>query len=450
MTSKTSRRDFLKVSGGLVAGAAVAGCVAPVAPTAGDMEDSGPSSERVALRFLNKWGSGVRRELMNGFLDTWAEQRPDIGIIFEPVADFDRRMPILVAAGEWGDIMLFFDLQLSAFHEIAADLTPYFEASGTPFPGQEGSELIRIPDHVGYEPGKVKAVPFQLNIVMSGINKSLFEEAGVPMPWEHDHNGDKWWDWNDYREAACAISDLGEDIIGSNFSFGNIEQDGLVNWSVANGGQLIDVENKKGSWNTPEFIEGQKFAVDMICQDGCMMNVDDYQGQGQALGIYPWAAGVQGIASRGDLYWVNRSEHDLTQVAWVRSPNTGESAGLGSMHFHIVTTQSQHPAEAFEFMMYLANFENQKNIGLAGTAEPVNAGVWQDADYQATWGGPEAVEARLDALDNFIFTPQLPGVLEWFGEIKILWGEVLRCEASVEDQVVIVDQKTDEILGAHA
>ena len=45
----------------------------------------------------------MRRELMNGFRDTWAEQRPEIGIIFEPVADFDRRMPILVAAGEWGD-----------------------------------------------------------------------------------------------------------------------------------------------------------------------------------------------------------------------------------------------------------------------------------------------------------------------------------------------------------
>ena len=293
-------------------------------------------------------------------------------------------------------------------------------------------------------------MPFQLNIVMSGINKGLFKEAGVPMPWEHDHNGDKWWDWYDYREAACAINDLGEDIIGSNFSAGNIEQDGLVNWSVANGGQLIDIENKKGSWNTPEFIEGQKFAVDMICQDGCMLNVDDYQGQGQALGMYPWAAGIQGIASRGDLYWVNRSEHDLTQVAWVRSPNTGLSAGLGSMHFHIVTTQSQHPAEAFEFMMYLANFENQKNIGLAGTAEPINAGVWQDADYQATWGGPEAVEARLDALDNFIFTPQLPGVLEWFGEIKILWGDVLRCEASVEEQAIVVDQKTDEILAANS
>ena len=181
-----------------------------------------------------------------------------------------------------------------------------------------------------------------------------------------------------------------------------------------------------------------------------MLNVDDYQGLGQALGIYPWAAGVQGIASRGSGYWVSRSEADLTQVAWVRSPNTGQSAGLGSMHFHIVTTQSQHPAEAFEFITYLANFENQKNIALSGTAEPVNAGVWQDADYQATWGGPEAVEAYLDALDNFIFTPQLPGVLEWFGEIKILWGDVLRCEVSVEEQVAIVDQKTDEILAAHA
>ena len=95
MTGKSSRRDFLKVSGGLVAGAAVAGCVAPMPPAA-DGKAAAPSSERVALRFLNKWGSGVRRELMNGFLDNWAEQNPEIGIIFEPVADFDRRMPILV------------------------------------------------------------------------------------------------------------------------------------------------------------------------------------------------------------------------------------------------------------------------------------------------------------------------------------------------------------------
>ena len=56
MTSKTSRRNFLKVSGSLAAGAAVAGCVAPMAPTTTGMEDSGPTSERIALRFLNKWG----------------------------------------------------------------------------------------------------------------------------------------------------------------------------------------------------------------------------------------------------------------------------------------------------------------------------------------------------------------------------------------------------------
>ena len=141
MTSKTSRRDFLRVSGGLAAGAALAGCVAPVAPTAAGTGDSAdPSSERVALRFLNKWGSGAHRVLMNGFLDQWAEENPEIGIIFEPVADFDRRMPILVAAGEWGDIMLFNDLKLSAFHEIAADLTPYFEARGLPSPAKRAAK----------------------------------------------------------------------------------------------------------------------------------------------------------------------------------------------------------------------------------------------------------------------------------------------------------------------
>ena len=54
MASKSSRRSFLKVSGGLVAGAALAGCVAPAPPVASEGDSAGPSSERVALRFLNK------------------------------------------------------------------------------------------------------------------------------------------------------------------------------------------------------------------------------------------------------------------------------------------------------------------------------------------------------------------------------------------------------------
>jgi ABC-type glycerol-3-phosphate transport system substrate-binding protein len=270
------------------------------------------------------------------------------------------------------------------------------------------------------------------------------------MPWEHDHNGDKWWDWYDYQEAACAIQDLGDDIDGAMYSHGNVEQDGLAQWSVANGGQLIDVENKKGSWNTPEFIEGQKFAVDMICKDGCMLNVDDLQAVQSGLGVHPWPAGKLGICVYGALGFIRNSEEDLVKVASVRSPNTGKGAYLGSMHFHIVTKQSKYPRQAYEFMMYLASFDVQKANALSGTCDPINAKVWEDAELQALWGEPTAVEAMLDAYENFFFSPMVAGALEWFTEIKILWGEVLRCEKTVEEQVVVVDQKTTDILAAHA
>lgn len=457
-----TRRAFLRFVAGTAAMASLAACqpkivketavvekpVEKIVKETVVVEKAVPAKGRVMLRFLNKWGSGIRRTLIDGFLDEWAEKHPEIGIVFEPVADFDRRLPVLMAAGETADVMLFFQIQMSMFHHLTMDLTPFFENDPeVDFPGE--GDLMKVPEDVGWIEGKVKAIPFQFNMIASGINIDLFEKVGVPMPWEHDHDGDKWWNWDDYLEAAIAINELGDDIWGCTYSLSH--EQGLYNWTYSNGGKFMDLDKMVGTWNTPEVIEAQKFAVDMRCKYGCMMNPDEHSAMAASLGIDPFFAGKVGITDRCDLAPLRESGLNGCQVAWCRSPRTKKAAGVISCHFHVMSKDTPYPDEAWEFMKFLSSFESQKKIAMSGTCEPVRVSVWEDQEYQEGWpGNPVTAEARTDNLKNYGFTPNPRGYQEWKDEMNVLWGEVLRCEKTVEEQVVAVDKMTTELLRAHA
>src|SRR4029434_8083862 len=79
---------------------------------------------------------------------------------------------------------------------------------------------------------------YQGNVQGFWINVDLFEKAHVPMPWEYDHDGDKWWNWTDFLESAREIRGLGEDIYG--YMLTNRFEWGYLSWVLSNGGFWID------------------------------------------------------------------------------------------------------------------------------------------------------------------------------------------------------------------
>ena len=162
------------------------------------------------IRYTTDWYGGVRGDLTNQFLAKWKDEvHPDITIAYEPCPRVQDRLRVEFAAGTPPDVMLFAPELFASFADQLLVLDPFWEAA----PQEWKDDVLGI-DPSYYLDGHLLGVPFQHNIWSPMINVDLFEEAGVPMPWEYDHEGDKWWDWNDLVETARAIQALADDTYG--------------------------------------------------------------------------------------------------------------------------------------------------------------------------------------------------------------------------------------------
>lgn len=176
------------------------------------------------------YSDGNEGEVMQDLLNRFMADNPDITVVLDNVSyqTIKEQLPISLAAGEGPDIARVTDIKALAEHWL--DLTPYIKDPDywrTNFGAQldwmrpDGSDAI-----TGFMT--------QLTLVGGFANKTLFEQAGVPLP------GDKatWDDWVDAAAqvqqsqglaAAIAIDRSGHRISGPITSYGGnyIGPDGL-------------------------------------------------------------------------------------------------------------------------------------------------------------------------------------------------------------------------------
>jgi len=101
-------------------------------------------------------------------------------------------------------------------HGWAADLTPYLENYAF---ANDFNETLTAP--FNFE-GKLYAIPRYAYILTITLNKKLFEEKGVPVPTAD-------WSWDEFYEAATAVSDPDKGIAG--FAIMAKGTEGGWNWS---------------------------------------------------------------------------------------------------------------------------------------------------------------------------------------------------------------------------
>ena len=141
------------------------------------------------------YSDGVEGEVLQDLVDRFHKDHPDINVTVDNVAYqvIQEQLPIQLEAGQGPDIARVTNIKALSQHWL--DLTPYLKDPGywkTNFGGQfdwmrpDGSDII---------PGFMT----QLTITGGFANKTLFEQAGVPMP------GDKA-TWNDWVEAAQKVA----------------------------------------------------------------------------------------------------------------------------------------------------------------------------------------------------------------------------------------------------
>ncbi|MCC6457815.1 MAG: extracellular solute-binding protein [Caldilineaceae bacterium] len=301
VSSRLSRRNFLRISAGATATGFLVACT-PAAPaqqgtTATTSGEAAPSGDTTNLRFLTNHGE-ADQPLFKQVLEEFASREPNITIEHLDIAgeDFYTSVNTQGAAGQLPDVFYTrtFDVPVYASKQWTISLQPYADRD---------AEEVNVDDFWPAElaqmqwNGELYALPYDFSNVGIYYNKSMFDAAGVAYPTNDD------WNWNDLLQTALPFvkqeggefTGWGLDMYLWNWVFHGI----LFGW----GGQIWSEDFKTFLGDSPENLEALQWFVDAR-EQGL------YPESGAApQGVNPFAAGLVPMAFQGS--WATVSLRDL-------------------------------------------------------------------------------------------------------------------------------------------
>ena len=141
------------------------------------------------------YGDGNECEVMREQLDRFEQQNPDIKVAMDKVAykAILESLPVQLAAGEGPDLARITDL--GGLSKYFLDLTPYVDAA---YWEQNFGESLKWYRSAPGDKG-IYGMMTQLTITGPYINKTLFEQANVPVPGEKAT-------WDEWAEATRKVA----------------------------------------------------------------------------------------------------------------------------------------------------------------------------------------------------------------------------------------------------
>lgn len=228
-----------------------------------------PSTENVAVSFLNWFYDGTMKEAYDGYIESFVSENPSVVAVDVETQPFPRYHDVLnvrlsanqppevawinasvgpqyVNSGRLVDLMPFIE-QASGFN-----LEDYPEEALAPW--MNGDELV--------------ALPFTNANNVLYFNEDVFAEAAVSTPIELQEQGD--WTWETLKESAKQLVDSGAAEVGFYFN-NNIYTNGwrnLIEVYAPYGAGPWSEDGTECTFNSPETIEATQLVWDMVYVDG--------------------------------------------------------------------------------------------------------------------------------------------------------------------------------------
>ena len=141
------------------------------------------------------YNDGIEGEVMQGLLDRFESQNPDISVVLDvvPYKAIIEGLPVQLAAGEGPDLARVTDL--GGLSEYYLDMTPYLADTG--YWKTNFGPFLKWLDPDG---DAINGFMTQLTVTGPYVNKTLFEQAGVALP-------GKGATWDDYATAVNQVAD---------------------------------------------------------------------------------------------------------------------------------------------------------------------------------------------------------------------------------------------------
>lgn len=440
MNRKSKKMFALTMSALMTTSLALAGCSG----------DEAGADGKVELTFMFR-GNPEELKAYQATVKRFEEANKDVKVTMVQTApdQYDTKLKSAIAGRKIPDVFFYNPAQVKAYVNsgVLLDITEAVETSEDVKLDdiwEKGVDKYRF-DGKTLGEGAIYGLPKDLGPFALGYNKTMFEDAGIPLP-----DKDKPYTWDEFVDVAKQLT---KDTNGD----GKMDQYGTgfnVNWALqpfvwSNGADWINEDGTKVTIDDPKFIEALQFFVDQQLKHGITPSI----GETQTLDTYQrWLKGQLAFFPVGpwDMAAFKEQlkfEYDL--LPWPAG-STGKASGwVGSLGIGVGST-TKHKEEAAELAMYLsADQEGQQALVDAQVQLPNSMEI---ADNWAadTSIKPENKQEFLDLINDYGrgFPAEKTYTAEWYDEFFKNIQPVLDGKTSVEDYVKTAQPKMQKLLDA--
>ena len=358
-----------------------------------DTEAQDTTAEQVELRFMY-YQDGSEAEVMQGLLDQFMAENPDIVVILDnvPYATIDEQLPIQVDTEGGPDLARITNFGI--YQGQLLDLRDYL-SNAAYYQDNFPAPILESLGYGGYPDALTVTGPF--------VNATLFEQAGVSLPGE----GATWADWTEATtqvaeatgvQFAISIDRTGHRFAGPAMSNGAVLIDESGSFTVDTPGFRSFAETLK-SWHTDGITPSEVWLVG----DG-LNNCIDYFKSADLVMCMTGSWQVGGVASDvGDAF------------DWIVVPNPtgdGGSTGVAGGSAVVAFENTEHPAEVARLIEFLISQDAYSQFSAATLALPAHTGA---ASAGIDFETEDA--AVLDALSAF--TAEVPKLQDQAVELNV-------------------------------
>jgi len=397
----TIRRRPLVLKGATAGWALLAfgGCTAP-----GSGGVAKPEAPTVTLTYFTDWSGGTRGDWIKAALPKFAEENPGI-VVQAEFAQNDAKAEAIAnaAAGTLSDTILGggdVPYALAKAGQLV-EVTPTLKTLKFKM-----EDIIWIASTIQVK-GKQYGLPFQWNYWTRVINKTLFKEAGVPLPTEKTT-------WPQLAESVRRIAKPEQELYGIETGTSLWHWNPIV-WS--SGGEIISADQRKTLLDTPAAMEGLQFYVDLMYKKGVGTPMDD---KGSIPAMAKFASGNMAIGHANapgkglDASVGGKFEWDVIYAPL--GEKTGKRFVWVSEQPNLVTTTAQRQSRvepAVRFLIWCCSSRTAQDLLLdIGTGSwPTSKATLNSPKFLA--GPPASVKVLVDMIKDFKDPQIFQGWIEW-------------------------------------
>jgi len=402
---------------------------APATETAADTKEATQASTEPVEIHYAYWASPMD-DFYAQCKANFETANPNITIVLEPTAwsEYWTKLETAATGGSVADVFHMNGVNIKKYADggVLLPMDSYIESAGL--------DLSRFPqamDDMYNFNGVQYGIPMDYDTVGLWYNKALFDQAGIAYPTDD-------WTWSDLEAAAAAITALGDGIYG--FAAGFQDQQGIYNTVFAEGGWFVKsgADGDEFGFNDENKRKGIQCWVDVLSAGSSPSEKSLEENEG----YLQFMAGKVGMIFSGD--WMasyyssaDSSVADVCDVAKLPLMENGMRASVIHGKANCISASTEHPAEAWAWVQYLAGEEANKLLGEMGIAIPA------DTEYSSLFfdAYPQYnMSIYSDAAMNYSYS--YPSSLD-----RADWADIVRTELQKAFNLEItVDEACDNIM----